>query len=225
MRIHEQRCFAKATGLGDGVLNFVNIVERVPEYSELADCTAMMVGGAGHFSVTDPRDPFFPPTNELLRRVVADGFPMFASCFGFQLIVAALGGEVIHDADATEVGSFDLQLTEEGRQDSLFSQLPDEFIGQMGHMDRAANMPPGVLNLASSELSPLQALRIPGRPIWASQFHPELDQQTNYERYRAYIDRYGSHDDESDGNSFVSLPSPETSTLLPAFLDMITRAE
>ena len=85
MRIHEQGCFSKATGLGDGALKFVNIVERVPDYSELADCNALMVGGAGHYSVTDPSDTFFPPTNELLRRGAADGFPMFASCVGFQL--------------------------------------------------------------------------------------------------------------------------------------------
>jgi GMP synthase (glutamine-hydrolysing) len=222
MRFQEQQCFARSTGLGDGSMEFVNLVDRVPEFEELSAFDALMVGGAGHYSVTSADVPFFPPVHALLRRVVAEGYPTFASCFGFQLMVVALGGEVIHDPDATEVGAFSLTLTEDGRRDELFSRLPVEFIGQMGHIDRAVSMPPGVANLASSQLSPLQALRIPNRPIWASQFHPELDQQSNLERYQAYKARYVPRGgDQEEEGTFVSKPSPETSTLLPAFLDLI----
>jgi GMP synthase (glutamine-hydrolysing) len=183
-----------------------------------------MVGGAGHYSVVDQNAEFFTPSFELLRRVASEGFPTYASCFGFQLFVVALGGTVIQDEDNTEVGGYQLRLTEEGRRDRLLGTLPAEFVGQMGHMDRATEMPPGIANLAGSEKSPLQALRIPGQPVWASQFHPELDQKSNHERYMAYIERYdpGALEAE-DGGSYQSAPSPEVSTLLPAFLDMVRR--
>ena len=104
----------------------------------------------------------------------------------------------------------------------MLGTLPDEFVAQMGHMDRAAEMPSGIANLAASDKSPLQALRIPDRLVWATQFHPELDQQSNYERYRAYIERYDPGAlQETEESSFQSAPSPEVSKLLPAFLDVI----
>jgi GMP synthase (glutamine-hydrolysing) len=220
MMAHEQGCFVASTGLCAEDLTFVNLPDRVPTHDELQGYDALMVGGAGHYSVVDRNGDFFSATCELLRRVVSEGFPTFASCFGFQLFVVALGGRVIHDPDNTEVGGYLLRLTEHGRRDSLLGTLPDEFAAQMGHMDRAVEMPPGIANLAASEKSPLQALRIPDRPVWATQFHPELDQRSNYERYRAYVERYdpGALDSEVE-SSFQSRPSPEVSTLLPAFLD------
>jgi GMP synthase (glutamine-hydrolysing) len=222
MRLHEQRCFEASTGLSSGDLEFVNLPDRVPSMEELVAHDALMVGGAGHYSVVDENGEFFRPTLELLRRVASEGFPTFASCFGFQLFVSALGGTVIHDADNTEVGGYRLRLTEAGRRDPLLGGFPDEFVGQMGHMDRAVEMPPGIPNLASSEKSPLQALRIPGKPVWATQFHPELDQRSNYERYQAYIERYDPGASIA-GSSWMSAPSPEVSTLLPAFLERVAR--
>jgi len=222
MMAHEQSCFVASTGLRSEDLTFVNLPDRVPTHDELRRYDALMVGGAGHYSVVEQNGEFFPATFELLRCVVSEGHPTFASCFGFQLFVVALGGRVIHDPANTEVGGYSLRLTEAGRRDSLLGTLPPEFAAQMGHMDRAVEMPPGIANLAASEKSPLQALRIPGRPVWATQFHPELDQRSNYERYSAYIERYdpGAFDSE-ESSSYQSRPSPEVSTLLPAFLDML----
>lgn len=220
MMEHERRCFVRSTGLDRSALEFVNLVDRVPAVSELGDYDALMVGGAGHYSAVERNGWFFDAVEELLRAVVERGFPTFASCFGFQLFVAALGGEVIHDPGRTEVGAFRVRLTDAGRDDELFTRLPDEFVAQMGHKDRAVAMPAGVDNLAASDLSPLQALRIPGAPIWASQFHPELDQRSNHERYLAYIERYPPGGADGAGE-FSSLPSPETSSLLPAFLRLL----
>ncbi len=38
--------------------------------------------------------------------------------------IDALGGDVIHDPDNTEVGTFEVELTDAGRQDPLFGDLP-----------------------------------------------------------------------------------------------------
>jgi GMP synthase (glutamine-hydrolysing) len=223
MREHEQGCFSASTGLGVESFHCVNVVDRVPGAEELTAFDALMMGGAGDFTLSNPVEPFYGPLVELMRWVAAEGFPTFGSCFGFQLMVHALGGRVEHDPAASEVGSFVLGLTDAGRKDELFGQLPAEFVAQLGHMDRAMEMPAGVANLAYSERSPLQALRLPGRPVWATQFHPELDQKTNHDRYLAYMERYDPASVGKQETGFSSLPSPEASALLPAFLELIGR--
>ena len=222
MMEHEQDCFADASGLGREDFSFINLVERVPSWPEVMSHHALMVGGAGHYSVAKLNGGFFKETVDLLEQVVVEQFPTFASCFGFQLLVHALGGRIAADHENSEVGSFTLELTEAGRQDELFGSLPHRFTAQLGHKDRAVEMPPGVPNLASSPRSPLQALRVPGTPIWATQFHPELDERTNRDRYEAYIERYDPQRLGEGASGFSALPSPETSTLLPAFLRLVS---
>ena len=50
--------------------------------------------------------------------------------------------------------------------------------------------------------------------IWASQFHPELDDQGNRDRCVAYIKEFG----EIEG--YRALPSPDALTILPRFLEL-----
>lgn len=215
---HERECFVAATGLGRSVFEWRNVVGGVPTMPEVKAADALLIGGSGHFSVTDPSAGFFAPLTELLGSVVETGHPTFGSCFGYQLLVVALGGRVEHDAECGEVGAYDVELTDDGRDDSLFGNLPHRFVAQMGHLDRAVELPPGVRNLVRSELCPYQALKVDGVPVWAAQFHPELDQAANLHRYRAYIERY---DPSGSEDGFRSHPSPETSRLLPIFLDRL----
>lgn len=215
---HERECFVAATGRDRSAFDWRNVIDGVPSMAEVGASDALLIGGSGHFSVTDPSADFFAPLTELLREIVAEGHPTFGSCFGYQLLVVALGGRVEHDENRREVGAFDVELTKDGSEDALFCGLPDRFVAQMGHLDRAVELPPGVRNLVRSEFCPYQALKVEGVPVWATQFHPELDQAANLHRYRAYIDRY---DPEGGEDGFRSLPSPETSQLLPLFLHLV----
>jgi GMP synthase (glutamine-hydrolysing) len=119
------------------------------------------------------------------------------------------------------VGTFDLELTDEGQADPLLGTLPARFEAQLGHNDRAASLPDGVVHLASSRLCAYQALRIPGKPIWATQFHPELDRETNLDRYRRYRANYGVRVAENATAEDVFRESPESSGLLKDFLDLV----
>jgi GMP synthase (glutamine-hydrolysing) len=215
---HERECFVTSTGLGGESFDWRNVVEGVPTVAEVESFDALFIGGSGHFSVAHPTEGFFEPLEGLLRAVVDADCPTFGSCFGYQLLVSALGGRVEHDEDRGEVGSFQVELSAEGKVDELFGSLPGRFSAQMGHLDRAVELPPGVRNLARSELCLYQALRVEGKRIWASQFHPELDQEANLHRYRTYIDRYKPDGGEE---SFNAQPSPETSRLLPRFLRLL----
>jgi GMP synthase (glutamine-hydrolysing) len=211
---HERECFIATTGREVEELHFRNVMGGVPAVEEVTAYDAVVIGGSGDFSVVERDQDFFEPLAGLLRSLVGLSFPTFGCCFGFQLLVDAMGGAVIRDPENSELGSFDVELTDEGARDALFGQLPQTFIAQMGHFDRAEELPVGVLNLVSSEKCGFQALRVLGAPIWATQFHPELDEQGNRKRCVAYIKEFG----EIEG--YQALPSPEALTILPRFLKL-----
>jgi len=186
----EARQFAARLGVPESAVRTWDLLEGPPGLSELETYDALLVGGAGEYDVSKGNLPHLAATLDLLRRVVETGFPTFASCFGFQLLVAALGGEVVRDEENAEVGAAWVCLTEAGKQDELFGALPECFWVQAGHKDRASRMPEGVLNLAYSEKAPFQALRVPGKPIWATQFHPELTEEDTFRRFQRYAAVY-----------------------------------
>ena len=182
-----------------------------------------MVGGSGDFYVSRGDLPYQQQLFDFLRELAAVGHPTFASCFGFQCLVSALGGEIVHDAGNTEVGTYPVELTAEGKADPLFGDLPPRFAAQLGRKDRAQSLPAVARNLARSDRSPFQAFRLPGRPIWATQFHPELDRERNLGRYRHYLDGYAAAMSEEEREAAFERfrESPETERLLPAFLQLV----
>jgi GMP synthase (glutamine-hydrolysing) len=223
MAAHEHACFVERTGLEAGQIVAHDLCQGPPRSERARMFDAVMVGGAGDYYVSKGNLPEFEAFLELLRDLIARGRPTFASCFGYQSLVRALGGEVIFDPDNTEVGTFELTLSAAGREDPLFGHLPQTFLAQMGHKDRAAVNPDGIPNLAGSERCPLQAFRIPGLPIWASQFHPELDRKTNQDRFRHYLEGYATYMSAAERQAALDgfRESPEASELLKRFLELV----
>ena len=178
----------------------------------------ILIGGSGDFSVTG-NEPFLPPFFDFLGDVVIDkGFPTFASCFGFQGLVVAGGGEVVTDAERSEVGTFDVTLTEAGQRDPLTAVLSPIFPAQLGHKDRATRLPSQMIHIAGSERAPYQAFRLKDTRVFATQFHPELDREANLLRYLRYWDLYGSGSQEDDPVIGSMRDTPEASSLLPRWL-------
>lgn len=222
MRREERISFATKAGLD--LAQFVphDLLGGPPTLGQIRAHDAMMVGGSGDYYVSKRNLPAFDELLDVLRDVIEVGYPVFASCFGFQLIVAALGGSIVHDRSAAEVGTYELMLTETGVQDELLGTLPRRFRAQLGRKDRAATLPPGVAHLASSERCPYQALRIPGKPIWATQFHPELNVVENRARFIRYMDGYALTEDIDRDRIFERfVASPHTAALIPRFLELI----
>jgi GMP synthase (glutamine-hydrolysing) len=158
-----------------------------------------------------------------LGQLADRGFPTFASCFGFQGLVLALGGQIIHDDDNAEVGSFDLKPTKAAATDPIFKSLPAQFVAQQGHKDRASTLPSGVVNLASSARCPFQAIRVADSPVYATQFHPELTDVGNQKRFSRYFDMYSKAFGHSQAQSMLDAfrPSPEANTLLRDFVSSL----
>ncbi len=219
-RQEERQSFADRAGLD--IEQFVphDLLVSPPTLAQIRQYDGLMVGGSGAYSVPKHKLPDQTAVLDVLAEVVEIGHPTFASCFGFHLLVEALGGTVIYDPDCMEVGTYEMALTEEGRADELFSYLPQSFNAQLGHKDRAEFLPEGVLNLASSRNAPYQALRIPGKPIWATQFHPEMTGKENRIRFDRYVDEYAAVYSPEELKSVLGrfAGSPEADQLIPRFL-------
>ena len=223
MRDHEHHCFVERSGIPRDGLVAWDVVHDTPTLAEVRAHDALMIGGSGDYYVSKRNQPGLPRLLGLLQEVVGVGHPTFASCYGFQCMVTALGGEIIHDPDNTEVGTFDMELTDSGVADPLLGRLPPRFTAQQGHKDRASRLPDGFLNLARSERAPIQAFRVPDKPIWGAQFHPELDHLANRTRYEHYLDAYSQHLEAEERERALDgfRPSPHASSLLREFLTLI----
>jgi len=219
----ERQSFADRAGLDVAQFIPYDLLTAPPSLKEVRRFDALMVGGSGDYYVSKGNLPHFAEVLNLLQEVTAQGHPTFASCFGFQLMVQALGGEIIYDPSTVDVGTFELSLTEAGQEDELLGILPRKFPAQLGRKDRATRLPEGALHLASSERIPYQALRIPGKPIWAAQFHPELSEEDNRLRFIRYQTGYGSVMSEEEQEKTLDRfgPSPATEKLIARFLEVV----
>ena len=184
----------------------------------------IFVGGSGEYSVLDDH-PKIKSFIEFLGKCVERGHPTFASCFGFQAIVLALGGEVIKDPDQAEVGTYELSLTDDAINHPLFVDFPRTFLAQLGHQDRATFLPSSLKNLASSQRCPYQAFFIEDKKIFATQFHPELTYKDNMKRFARYMPIYGKLFGEEEAIKRMNShkDSPESNTLIPKFIEYILR--
>ena len=219
----ERRSFAEKAGLQIEQIVPHDLLTGPPSPQKIRSYDALMVGGSGDYDVSKQNLPQFSALLDLLNEIIAIGHPTFTSCFGFHLLVKALGGEIIDDRDKMEVGTYELTLTQSGCRDELFGCLPNRFLAQLGHKESVKRLPNSCINLASSENSPFQAIRISEKPIWASQFHPELSVEENLVRFHRYLDKYSVYKNEEELQEELSrfVPSPETLVLIPRFLELV----
>ena len=192
MAAQEVRCFARALGCDVAAIEVFPLLKESPSRETLRQADMLLLGGSGHYSAAS--EPGEPATRELwlsraldcLREIHHLAKPTFASCWGFQAMSRALGGECVNDLPNAELGTIELALTTEGRVDPVFSSLPPTFAAQAGHEDRVVALPPDAVLLASSARVSEQAYCFAGKPIYCTQFHPELDRTGMLERVVAY---------------------------------------
>ncbi len=221
VRNEERRAFAARLDVHDDQVVQADIFRDDISPARLQDVDALLVGGAGEYSVLDDEDGV-KACIKLLTHAAERGFPTFGSCFGFQALVLGLGGTVIEDEPNAEVGTYELQRLKAAESDPLFEELPEHFLAQLGHKDRADRMPSGVVSLARSERAPHQALVIPGAPVYATQFHPELTWKDNRQRFERYMDHYGKlfGEEEAQRRLDAHEPSPHANRLLKRFREI-----
>jgi len=177
-------------GLDKTSLRSIRLTQQPLGTIDLADWSGIILGG-GPYNVSDPAESKSPTQRRvesellpLIRRIVDRDFPFLGCCYG----VGTLGSIVGATVDRTypePVAAVTIALTVAGRDDALFTDLPDVFDAYGGHKEAASSLPSDVVHLASSASCPVQAFRV-GSNVYATQFHPELDLDGIYTRIDAY---------------------------------------
>jgi GMP synthase (glutamine-hydrolysing) len=232
MSAQEVRCFARALECEPADIAVFDLLSELPTAAKLQQADMILLGGSGHYSAASspiesgaadraqPQNEWLERVFDSLRELHRLSKPTFASCWGFQAMARALGGECVNDLPNAELGTIELELTEAGSDDPVFSQLPQSFTAQAGHEDHVIALPAEAVLLASSAQVPEQAFRFVGRPIYCTQFHPELDRTSMLERvvaYPEYVERIA----QMPYDNFVHAvrETPEANSLLKKFRD------
>ena len=119
--------------------------------------------------------------SSMLRCSTKLGIPTLGICFGHQLLCHSLGSKV-ERADTFSSGVWDLDLTENGMDDILFSSRMSGKDGSpvvlYSHQDHVTSVPDSCILLATAEHNRVTAIRAIGEDggrllTWGVQFHPE----------------------------------------------------
>lgn len=229
MRLHEERCFLDKLArfepespAGSLKLRAFNLVtEPVDEQGIWRDFDVILVGGSGNYGAVSNANAWFVTFLKTLEDIVRANRPMFCSCFGHQALARALGGTVITDRANAELGTHEISLTQAGAADPLYQDFPAIFRAQLGHNDRVTQLPPGAVNLASTEACPIQSYRLAGKMVYATQFHPEMSHEENQERAMGYLQVYDVEQTTPERLARMFRPSHEASGLVARFLRMV----
>jgi len=110
----------------------------------------LVLGGAMGPS-DDVACPWLPSTRTLLADAVAAAVPTFGICLGAELLVVACGGTVRRGAGGPELGVLEIEMAAAAAADALLSALPARPRVVQWHWEEMADLPPGAVELASSE--------------------------------------------------------------------------
>lgn len=150
--------------------------------------------------------------------------PILGVCYGHQLLAWALGGRVGFNPNGREIGTSEISLTGAAKDDSLFTDLPEQISVQVSHQQSVLQLPDNAVLLASNAIDPHHAYRI-GETTWGIQFHPEFTAETT----RAYIAARADDIQKENLNPEALIrglrASPESASLLPRFVELVERKQ
>jgi GMP synthase-like glutamine amidotransferase len=131
---------------------------------------------SGSKTSVEEEAPWIDALDELIRRVVDAGKPVLGVCYGHQSLNRALGGrKLTRKASRGEFGWGEIERVDldSGRGSPLLEGLPRKFHTFQWHNDEVSSLAPGMRLLARSEICPVQACELKGKPVFGVQFHPE----------------------------------------------------
>jgi GMP synthase (glutamine-hydrolysing) len=222
VRREEHDSFAVHSGLAAEQIELLNVFDT-PHFSPHAvdEYDALLVGGASEASVLEPETyPFIESGKDILMYCIEQEIPVFASCFGFQLAVVALGGEVIKDNEDFEMGVIPIKLSAAARNDPIYRDVPDNFMAVSVHQEKTTELPKACELLAYTDHC-IHSFRVKDKPFWTFQFHPEVDRPTIVERLTIYKDRYTKNDEQLEQVLAATVDTPESNGLVGTFVKRI----
>jgi GMP synthase (glutamine-hydrolysing) len=134
----------------------------IEELIEFAPKGIILSGGPN--SVYDQGAPMCDP------KIWDLGVPILGVCYGMQLMVKQLGGEVTR-AEHGEYGKASLHIDD---PTDLLTNVENGATMWMSHGDSVLNLPDGFEVLAHTANTPSAAIAHPARQLYGVQFHPEV---------------------------------------------------
>jgi|GEM_PF-39449 len=141
--------------------------EDIPNTDE---SDALIVLGGPMNVYEEDRYPYLIRLNDAIFKFVCEDKPYLGFCLGAQLLAKALDTPV-RKSKKREIGNFEVNLTEAGREDRLFSGFDETFPVFQWHED-TFDIPEGAIKLAESKLCSNQAFRF--KNAYGVQFHLEV---------------------------------------------------
>ncbi|CAM6082838.1 unnamed protein product [Calypogeia fissa] len=159
---------------GLSIVSFCNAAGCSLDSIKSLNPSAIILSGGPHSvheegSPTVP-DGFFDYTRE-------NNIAVLGVCYGLQLIVKVLGGEV-KPADSQEYGRMQIKTVKSSK---LYGDLDDvkEQTVWMSHGDEAVKLPPGFTIVAHSSQGNIAAIENPSIHVYGLQYHPEVTHSEN----------------------------------------------
>jgi GMP synthase-like glutamine amidotransferase len=132
---------------------------------------AVLVFGGRMNVGEEAANPWLGEEYELLRGWVVEEKPLLGVCLGGQTLAYATGGLVTR-APRWHAGFYEVELSDEGRDDPVLGVLPSRFEALLANAFQF-EPPAGAPRLAATADDQQQAFRV-GRRAWGLQFHPEV---------------------------------------------------
>ena len=185
--------------------------EALPEPDSLSG--AIITGS--HSMVSD-RESWSESLAAWIVKAAAIDLPLLGICYGHQLIAHALGGLVDYHPRGLEIGTVDINLTDQAENDALFHGLPKCFQAHATHRQTVIRLPENAVLLARNAFEPHHAFRI-GQSTWGLQFHPEF----NVPSMKCYIKQRCENDLRTAELLDQVNETPESSELLRKFSRLV----
>ena len=188
---NELAAILKYSGLEENDIHRIRLEkEGIPQGLSLDEYCAVIVGGSP-FDLSTPEEnksviqkKIECDFNHLFDVIVKNDFPFLGTCSGNGLLGSYLGTS-ISTQYREPVSCVTLNLTDEGKKDTLLSEFPDQISVLLGHKEACDSIPNGATLLITGTDCPVQMFRI-GENVYATQFHPEGDSKGFIIRINAY---------------------------------------
>ncbi len=138
----------------------------------LEECAGVVLTGS-HSMVTD-EEPWSLKIEKWIPSLIENSIPLLGICYGHQLLAKSMQGFSTYHKKGMEIGTVNISLTKEAKDDELFKDLPESFKAHTIHSQTVEELPKDTIRLAFNTHDKNHGFRI-GKNAWGVQFHPEYD--------------------------------------------------